>query len=80
MVEPMKIEPTQYTREDGVAIIKHRNNKWLLRSTLGATWFWDPEDQEWVISHLIRTPKDLDAYTMPFEQAMSLLTTVEKKR
>lgn len=74
----MKIEVTEYKREDGVYISKIRTGNWLIGLVSGPTWFWSVEDNQWIISHVL-SGKDLDDLAMPKNEAMSLLKTVKKK-
>jgi len=68
------IEATEYTRTDGLKMIKIANGSWVIRRIYGPAWFLNPKDQTWMIS----TPSDfkLEEYGMHFDLAMKLFQTV----
>lgn len=69
-----RIEATEYTRMDGLKMIKIPNGSWVIRRIRGPAWFLDPRDKTWVIS--IRGDFKLEDYGMHFDYAMELFQTL----
>ena len=76
----MKIRVTQYTREDNVVLLEADPlGMWVIRSTLGPTWFWDPNKHEWIVSTWIKWDKLVKKCRVSERKGLELLETVPKK-
>jgi hypothetical protein len=73
MTTTLKIEPTEYTRQDGLKVIKLSTSKWVVQRVYGPDWFYSDPQSKWLIDTTI---VDLDDVGMPFERAMELLNTL----
>jgi hypothetical protein len=69
----LKIEATEYTRQDGLKMIKLPTGRWVVRKISGPAWFYSDSKSEWVITTTLAT---LDAVGVTFERAMELLNTL----
>jgi hypothetical protein len=69
----LKIEVTEYTREDGMKAIRLPTSKWVVRKINGPAWFYSDPDSKWIIT---TTLVNLDSVGMPFDRAMELLNTL----
>lgn len=75
----MKIEVTSFRREDGVTLMKTLQGQWMLRSICGPAWFWDTEENNWMIPS--REDHDLrDSLRFSLDHGMVLLNTVKRKQ
>lgn len=71
-----RIEATEYTRMDGLKLIKLANGLWVIRKINGPAWFLDPKDRTWVIG--TRADFKLDDHGMHFDHAMELFQTLSE--
>lgn len=73
----MKIEATSYEREDGMALLRHKSDKWVIRRRIsGPTQFLhkDPvEGFKWVLC--LAPGFNLDDMALPFEKAFIVFQT-----
>jgi hypothetical protein len=69
----MQIEATEYTRQDGMRMIKLHTGKWVIRKTFGPTWFYSDSQSKWIIGTSFIRSSDLEKEGMPFDRAMELL-------
>ena len=69
----LKIEATEYTRQDGLKMLKLGTGKWVLRKIYGPAWFYSDSKDEWVISTKLNK---LDEVGLTFDKATELLNTL----
>jgi hypothetical protein len=79
MVKEMKVQITQYEREDGVTMFRcHDRDGWIIRSILGPAWFWDPNLNVWVVVSAYATDY-FSRCCVTEKQGLKLLETIQKK-
>jgi len=66
----LKIEATEYTRQDGLKMIRLPTGNWVIRKGYGPTWFYSTLQSKWIISTVI---PDLAEVGIPFDRASELL-------
>lgn len=69
----LKIEATEYTRQDGLKAIRLSTGMWVVRKIDGRTWFYSDSKSKWLIC---TTTTILDEVGMTFDRAMELLNTL----
>jgi hypothetical protein len=72
-MQTLKIDVTEYTRQDGLKAIRLPTGMWVIRKVYGPAWFYSDSKSEWVLSNTLAT---LDAVGMDFDRAMGLLNTL----
>lgn len=68
----LKVEATEYSREDGMTAIRLSPDKWVVRKVSGPAWFYSDPQSKWIITTL----PNLDDVGMSFDRAMELLNTL----
>ena len=69
----LKIEATEYTRQDGLKMLKLNTGKWVVRKIYGPAWFYSDSKSVWAIS---TTLNNLDEVAMTFDRATELLNNL----
>lgn len=69
----LKVEATEYTRQDKMTAIRLPSGKWVVRKISGPAWFYSDPQSKWIIT---TTLPNLDDVGMPFDRAMELLNTL----
>lgn len=69
----LKVEATEYTRQDGLRAIKLPSDKWVVRKINGPAWFYSDPRGKWIITTLHPNLEDVG---MTFDRAMELLNTL----
>lgn len=69
------IRISEFRRDDGVTMILHSEDRWLIRKIFGPAWFWR-DGIGWQICTRM-SKEEVAACALPFARAIELLDVVE---